>query len=323
MSAPTKLVLGVAGGYLLGRRKKMKLAITLGSMLAGQRIATNPRGLMQQGMKLVESNPELSKLSDQVRSQLFDAARAAAIATANSRMDGISDAIRQRSDRLALMGGDDQAEDEYDEDEYDEEETTRSRRRPRRSPRRSLRRSLRTSADEEPEEEERAAPAPQATTYVTQWLGGEPAPAVVAAPARKSTPRKRPSPASAAKKSAPGTAKKETSTAQEEHLVRDDQEGRVDQEVDLRPARKASSGAAKKSSTTAKKTSTSAQKRASSAGSTRKAPAKKAATAKKATPAKKSASLDGQEGRAREEDSRAKVHGEEDPRQEDLVEQYA
>ena len=39
MSTPTKLVVGVAGGYLLGRRKKMKLAITLGSMLAGQKIA--------------------------------------------------------------------------------------------------------------------------------------------------------------------------------------------------------------------------------------------------------------------------------------------
>ena len=35
MSAAGKVVLGVAGGYVLGRSKKMKLAITLGSMLAG------------------------------------------------------------------------------------------------------------------------------------------------------------------------------------------------------------------------------------------------------------------------------------------------
>ena len=75
MSAAGKVVLGVAGGYVLGRSKKMKLAITLGSMLAGKKLATNPRGLMKQGAELVESNPELSKLSDQIRSQLFDAAR--------------------------------------------------------------------------------------------------------------------------------------------------------------------------------------------------------------------------------------------------------
>ena len=38
MSA-AKIGLGVAAGYLLGRTKKLKLAITVGSMLAGQRVA--------------------------------------------------------------------------------------------------------------------------------------------------------------------------------------------------------------------------------------------------------------------------------------------
>jgi hypothetical protein len=49
MSAATKIGLGVASGYLLGRTKKLKLAITIGSMLAGQRIATSPQGLLKQG----------------------------------------------------------------------------------------------------------------------------------------------------------------------------------------------------------------------------------------------------------------------------------
>ncbi|MGZ4477841.1 MAG: hypothetical protein ACXVW2_04460, partial [Nocardioidaceae bacterium] len=127
MSAAAKIAVGVASGYLLGRTKKLKLAITVGSMLAGQRIATDPKGLMKQGAKLVESNPELSKLSDQIRSQLFEAARAAAMATATSRMNGLSDAIRDRSERLALpavVDDLDEDEDAYDEDEdaYDEDE---------------------------------------------------------------------------------------------------------------------------------------------------------------------------------------------------------
>ena len=105
MSATSKIALGVASGYLLGRRKKLRLAITVGSMIAGQRIATNPKALLAQGAELIERNPELSKLSDQVRSQLFQAARSAAIATANSRMDALSDTIRERSDLLALGPG--------------------------------------------------------------------------------------------------------------------------------------------------------------------------------------------------------------------------
>jgi len=121
MSAAGKIALGVASGYLLGRRKKMKLAITVGSMLAGKKIATDPRGLLKQLNELVEQNEELSKLADQVRGELFSAARSAAIATANSRMDGLSDAIRDRSDRLSLSSALGQAGDS-EEVEYDEEE---------------------------------------------------------------------------------------------------------------------------------------------------------------------------------------------------------
>ena len=121
MSAAGKVALAVASGYLLGRRKKLKLAITVGSMLAGKKIATNPRGLLQQGQALIETNEELSRLSDQIRSQLFESARAAALATAGSRMDGLSDAIRSRSERLALGPAED-AEDEDEYEEYDEAE---------------------------------------------------------------------------------------------------------------------------------------------------------------------------------------------------------
>ena len=67
MSASTKIALGVASGYLLGRTKKLKLAITVGSLLAGKKIATNPQALLAQGQGLIERSPELQKLQDQVR----------------------------------------------------------------------------------------------------------------------------------------------------------------------------------------------------------------------------------------------------------------
>ena len=93
MSATGKIGLGVAAGYLLGRTKKFKLAITVGSMLAGQRISTNPQALLKQGQQLVESNPELAKLQKQISGKLFEAAKGAALAQATSRLESMNKAL--------------------------------------------------------------------------------------------------------------------------------------------------------------------------------------------------------------------------------------
>ena len=41
--------MGVAGGYLLGRTKKLRLALALGGMLAGRRLASQGQGLLGPG----------------------------------------------------------------------------------------------------------------------------------------------------------------------------------------------------------------------------------------------------------------------------------
>src|SRR3954466_4320525 len=93
MTSASKIALGVASGYLLGRTKKFKLAITVGSMLAGQRIATSPQGLLKQGSEMLEKNPELQKLQEQITGKLFEAAKAAAITTATSRLESFSKSL--------------------------------------------------------------------------------------------------------------------------------------------------------------------------------------------------------------------------------------
>jgi hypothetical protein len=116
MSATTKIAVGVASGYLLGRTKKLRLAITVGSMLAGQRIATNPQALLAQGSKLAENNPELKKLQDQLTGRLLDAVKAAALTQATSRIENVTKS-------LTAGPSSDEDEEEYaDEDEYDEPE---------------------------------------------------------------------------------------------------------------------------------------------------------------------------------------------------------
>ena len=121
MSNEAKVVAAVASGYLLGRTKKMKLAITIGSMLAGQRVATSPRGLLKQGQELVESNPELAKIQDQIRDKLFEAAKAAAVATLSSRLEMFSDSLRTRTDDLRGLAELEAPSDESEEAEEPEE----------------------------------------------------------------------------------------------------------------------------------------------------------------------------------------------------------
>src|SRR5205085_1405857 len=103
--------------------KKLKLAITVGSMLAGQRIATSPGGLLKQGSQLVEKNPELQKLQEQITGRLFEAAKAAAIATATSRLESFNDQLNRRGGDVKgeVVGSEDEDGEDEPEDEYDDE----------------------------------------------------------------------------------------------------------------------------------------------------------------------------------------------------------
>lgn len=185
MSATTKIALGVASGYLLGRTKKLRLAVTVAGLLAGQRMAG--RGsLLEQGTKLLDSSPELKKLQDQIRGRLMDAAKDAALGVAASRMEQMAEALQ------APKGGDEEAEDQADEDQADEEPADQS--------------EDEDASEDDATDESEDAPADDGSDD----RSGQRRP-----PAKRATPQKRPAAkkgASTARKSA-GTAKKSTGTA--------------------------------------------------------------------------------------------------------------
>jgi outer membrane biosynthesis protein TonB len=207
MSSNAKVVIAVASGYLLGRSKKMKLAITVGSMLAGQRIATDPRGLMKQGQQLVQGNEELSQIQDQIQSKLLEAAKAAALATLSSRMELFSDSIRDRTDSLRGLAGEleeaaDEAEDQESEDQESEDQESDDEQ----------------SEDEQSEDEPAEKPTAKKSTAKktaskrSSSSGTAKKSTAKKAPAKKSTAKKAPAKKSTAKK-APAkksTAKKST-----------------------------------------------------------------------------------------------------------------
>lgn len=105
MKCGARVALGVAGGYFLGRTKKMKLAMALAGMVAGKR-AGGPGELLAQGTKLLGKSPDLTRLSDEVRGRLIEAGKAAAVAVATRQVEALTDRVTQRVAGLTDVASD-------------------------------------------------------------------------------------------------------------------------------------------------------------------------------------------------------------------------
>jgi hypothetical protein len=208
MSAKTTIVAGVAGGYLLGRTKNLRLAATLAGLLAGQRIATNRQELLTQGSKLVQNNPQLKQLQEQLSGQLMQVAREAALMAVASRVESVTKSLKggRGQGLLEQQPEDESAEDQQTEDQQTEDE----------------------SAEDQQTEDEQAGDD-QAEDEQTEDSSGTDEPAedeepVKGAPAKKAAAKKAPATKASAKKtsakkapakkaSAAKTAAKKASTA--------------------------------------------------------------------------------------------------------------
>jgi hypothetical protein len=99
-----RVALGVAGGYFLGRTKKMKLALALAGMAAGKR-AGGPGQLLAQGTKLLGQSPEITRLTDELRGRLLDAGKGAAVAIATRQVEALTERVVHRVGDLTDAGG--------------------------------------------------------------------------------------------------------------------------------------------------------------------------------------------------------------------------
>ena len=110
VNAP-RIMAGVTAGYLLGRTKKLKLALMVGSVLANRKLVSG----------------QVDKLSDAagvgpLGEQLVSAGRKAAIGAVSSRIDSFSDKLAERTNALNGAASDEEDEDdEEDEEEEDDE----------------------------------------------------------------------------------------------------------------------------------------------------------------------------------------------------------
>jgi outer membrane biosynthesis protein TonB len=113
MKSGTRIALGLAGGYVVGRFTKTRWLTLVAAGVASKKIADSLAG---RGASMVSASPELSKLAEQ--------GREAAAAMLGSRIEGLTERIHTRTESLRQGGEpeEEQPEAEAPEEEQPEEE---------------------------------------------------------------------------------------------------------------------------------------------------------------------------------------------------------
>jgi hypothetical protein len=127
MSDSTKaaLVASIAAGYLLGRGRKTKLALAVATYLASGKLRAQPQQLLSAGAEKLGESPQLSQLSEQVRSELLTVGRQALKAALDHRLGTFADSLAERTKLLSQVLEDaspESAENEQDEEEDEQDE---------------------------------------------------------------------------------------------------------------------------------------------------------------------------------------------------------
>lgn len=113
MKSGTRIGLAVGLGYVLGRRRKLRTALTLAAAVAAGRMSRDPAGLRKLGGAL----PGASHLGGLGRlgAPLVGAGRSAAVAAAGSGIDALSGKLRGQADALRRRTGGGGGGDQRDE----------------------------------------------------------------------------------------------------------------------------------------------------------------------------------------------------------------
>ncbi|MFI5569087.1 DNA primase [Streptomyces sp. NPDC051740] len=122
----TGLGLAIGAGYLLGRTKKLKMALAVGGLVAGKKLNLSPRMVADLMSQQLRDNPQFKEIGDQLRGDLRGVGKAASGALVERQLDSLADRLHGRTadmrDRLTGAGPRDDADAEHAEDEEREDE---------------------------------------------------------------------------------------------------------------------------------------------------------------------------------------------------------
>ncbi|MET9090253.1 DNA primase [Streptomyces sp. NPDC004237] len=91
------LGLAIGAGYLLGRTRKLKMAVAVGSMVAGKRLNLSPKALLDLANQQLRDNPQFKEIGDQLRHDLRGVGKAASGAMVERQVDALADRLHGRT----------------------------------------------------------------------------------------------------------------------------------------------------------------------------------------------------------------------------------
>lgn len=100
MNTGTKIGAAVLGGYLLGRRRKAKLALAFGGWMVGKKLNLDPKALAAQLGKEVQSSPQFGELRNQLRNEVVTVGRTAATDLIAAQTNRLADTLHERTESL-------------------------------------------------------------------------------------------------------------------------------------------------------------------------------------------------------------------------------
>ncbi|MFD5452730.1 DNA primase [Streptomyces sp. NPDC003470] len=191
----TGLGLAVGAGYLLGRTKKLKMAIAVGTMVAGKKLNLTPKGIAELVSTQLQNNPQFKEIGDQLRTDLRGVGKAASGAMVERQIGALADRLHGRTAEVRgqLSGESRDSEDSQDAEYEDEEQRDDDRRDEDR----------RDEADEPDESQESGRRRERPVKKASETARG----------AAKKAPAKRPAKKAAAKAPAKKTAAKRAQPA--------------------------------------------------------------------------------------------------------------
>jgi hypothetical protein len=163
MRSGARVAMGVGAGYLLGRTRKMRLALMIAAAGANGTFGGTPRQLLQQGVKQLSASPELADIGKTVRGELLTATRSAALAAASRRVDAWSDRLQAGGGTPARAAQDVSPEEDETPEEAREEPERPAPRRRKTTSHESRARGTGTPSGGQQDEAEPAAPRRRAT----------------------------------------------------------------------------------------------------------------------------------------------------------------
>ena len=107
MKGGPQAAMALAFGYLLGRRRKLRMATMMAGGMAVGAVGGIGGMALKRGAKVLGNtemlgkvSPQLTEIADTVRNDLLDAGKAAAMAAVTGRIDSLTDTLHDRAETL-------------------------------------------------------------------------------------------------------------------------------------------------------------------------------------------------------------------------------